>query len=188
VTSQQRISVKLFIEPSTQPATADVVKVFHAWIRESRVPDVLVDVADYGHVPSGPSVLLVGHATDHVFDHSGGRPGLLVLRKRGEEPPAERLGSIVTRALASAVSFGQEPSLTGVQFLTSELELRFVDRLRTPATAEGEAAVRPELEQLAARLFPQGARVERCESEGQPLSFRVTSDEQPTLAELAARA
>ena len=40
---------------------ADAVAVFHQWIRDGVCPEMLIDVADYRHVPAGPGVLLIGH-------------------------------------------------------------------------------------------------------------------------------
>ena len=63
-----------------------LVPVFHEWIRVKKIPDeLLIDVADYAHVPQGPGVVLIGHQSDYYLDVADKRPGLLYSRKRGFE-------------------------------------------------------------------------------------------------------
>lgn len=40
-------------------------QVFHDWIRSEFLDDILVDVADYGHVTQGPGVILIGHRCNY---------------------------------------------------------------------------------------------------------------------------
>ena len=90
-----RISVKYFVaEPECVDLDA-MIPVFHEWIQRSRVPGMLVDVADYRHITGGPGVVLVGHDVDYALDTTDGRPGLVHTRKRsitGEL--GARLGSL----------------------------------------------------------------------------------------------
>ena len=61
-----------------------LVPVFHEWIRAKKIPnELLIDVADYAHVPQGPGVVLIGHQSDYYLDVADDRPGLLYSRKRG---------------------------------------------------------------------------------------------------------
>ena len=56
-----RIGIKI---PCTDAAfpTRELVPVFHRWIQTGAIPGhLLVDVADYDHVPEGPGILLVAH-------------------------------------------------------------------------------------------------------------------------------
>ena len=50
-------------------ASEPTIVVFHDWIRTRALDeDVLVDVADYGHVKGGPGVLLVCHEGHYVIE------------------------------------------------------------------------------------------------------------------------
>ncbi|MBW2212567.1 MAG: hypothetical protein JRG67_16300 [Deltaproteobacteria bacterium] len=63
-----------------------LIPVFHEWIRTKKISDeLLIDVADYAHVPQGPGVVLIGHQSDYYLDVADNRPGLLYSRKRGFE-------------------------------------------------------------------------------------------------------
>jgi hypothetical protein len=72
-----------------------IVPVFHRWIQQKSFPNhLLVDVADYAHVPEGPGTLLVSHEANIHFDRDGGKPGVLYVRKQpaGENVRAEPAG------------------------------------------------------------------------------------------------
>lgn len=139
-------SIKAFFrDPPGAPSSEAAIPVFHGWIRDARITDdVLIDVADYGHVQEGPGVLLVCHEGHYVIDHRAGRPGLAYHRKRG---PA---GSTVTSSFLVALGrlwhaaelLASEPTLAGkVVFDKTTLCVRVLDRLRAPNDDAGFAAV-----------------------------------------------
>src|SRR5947209_3539668 len=76
----QHINVKIFAREAAIDL-ADAIPVFHRWIQESVAEELLVDVADYRHVPEGPGVLLVAHEAIYSLDQADGRLGLLYNRK-----------------------------------------------------------------------------------------------------------
>ena len=82
----RRVSVKFFANPQPGSALdlAPYIGLFHQFIQEKSVEGLLIDVADYTHVPDGPGILLVGHDVDYGIDLAGGRAGLLTVRKRIE--------------------------------------------------------------------------------------------------------
>ena len=78
----QRISVKFFVSEPDAVHLPAFIPVFHRWIQDHAVEGLLIDVADYKHVPEGPGILLIGHEGDYSIDMAKGRPGLLYSRKR----------------------------------------------------------------------------------------------------------
>jgi len=130
-------SIKAFFrDPPGAPSAEAIIPVFHGWIREARITDdVLVDVADYGHVEHGPGVLLVCHEGHYVIDHQGGRSGLAYHRRRGPVG-AEGTASVqvvLGRLLRAAALLHGEPTLAGkIAFDRSTLCVRVLDRLRAP--------------------------------------------------------
>jgi len=167
-----RILVKVYAE--TSAPLEHFIPALHRWIREQVLDELMIDVADYGHVKDGPGVLLVGHASDYCWEQSEGRPGVSYTRKRDAPPPAERLADALRRALNAARLLEREPGLEGLRFKTDELLVQALDRLHAPADAAGFAELKAELEPLVARLFP-GASV-GIEREGEardPLSARI---------------
>jgi hypothetical protein len=143
-------SIKTFFrEPPGAPSSDAVIPVFHGWIRESKITDdVLIDVADYGHVEHGPGVLLVCHEGHYVIDHRAGKPGLAYHRKRGPAGLTSNASFqvVLGRLLRAAELLAGEPTLAGqIAFDPSTLCVRVLDRLRAPnddaAFAELNAAI-----------------------------------------------
>ncbi len=95
-----RLSLKIFAtKPIPREELHPFIGVFHRFIQEAAVPGLLIDVADYAHVPDGPGVILIGHDVDYGIDLAGGRTGLLTTRKRGSEAD---LSALFREALAKA--------------------------------------------------------------------------------------
>lgn len=179
-----KIQVKYFTAEDVE--LARIVPVFHRWIRDRVLDELLVDVADYAHVHHGPGVVLVGHASDYYLDQGEGRPGLLYSRKRDPAPPAERIADGFRRALNACRLLEQEPGL-GLKFRSDEVLVRFPDRLTAPNTEETFVALRPELEDVVTKLYGSSARIERVGSEKAPLSVKISAESAPPVAELFTR-
>jgi hypothetical protein len=162
------------------------IPVFHRWIKDRVLEELVIDVADYGHVHHGPGVVLIGHAADYFLDQGEGRLGLLYSRKRDPGVPEERIADGFRRALNACRLLEQEPGL-GVKFRSEEVLVRFPDRLTAPNTDEAFAALRPELEGVVTKLYGDSARIERTGAEKAPLAIRVTVPSAPPVAELLAR-
>ena len=62
----ERLQLKLFLEPSTHFELEALIPVFHRFIRDHVIKELLIDVVDYSHVPNGPGVVLIGHFADHA--------------------------------------------------------------------------------------------------------------------------
>jgi hypothetical protein len=151
----RRISAKFFAQPDTA-ATPDLrpfIGVFHRFIQEGALEGLLLDVADYSHVPAGPGVILIGHDVDYAIDLTDGCPGLLTTRKRHPSLPLRELLRDTLRRALTAVQRVEADASAGLRFGTDEIELRFVDALATPNTREGYESVCKEIEPVALRLF-----------------------------------
>lgn len=153
----EKLQIKLFAAPATSSTftPAALVPVFHDWIRRGVLPELMIDVASYEHVPHGPSVLFVGHGSDYFYDEGKGQPGLLYSRKRQAPPPGERLADAVRRAVHVAHLLEAEPTL-GLKFATDRVQLRINDRLAARNDAATLAALRPELDAFFGHLFAGG--------------------------------
>ena len=60
------VNVKVFAKAPVDLAAA--IPVFHRWIQEGACEELLIDVADYRHVPAGPGVVLIGHEANYSLD------------------------------------------------------------------------------------------------------------------------
>jgi hypothetical protein len=188
-----RIAVKFFAAPD--PAAAidlhPFVGIFHRFIQKAALPGLLLDVADYAHVPEGPGVVLIGHDVDYAIDLGAGQTGLLTTRKRLDGAPlAESLRDTLRRALAALAAVEAEAEAK-LRFATGAFRLDVLDRLAAPNRAEGFAAVQQAATPVLAALYGAGAfRVERVSAVDprRPLALQVSAQgAAPGAAALAAR-
>lgn len=183
-----RIAIKLFTTSPEAPVELHpAIGLFHRFIQEGRLPGLLIDVADYAHVPEGPGVILIGHDVDYAIDRTGGLTGLLTTRKRAEGVPVEELFRDTLGRAAEAVRAIESDGALGLRFATDRLEIAFPDRLAAPNTdAAGELAVK--LLQPAARAaLGDGVTFERIGTEDprRMLALRVHGIEADAEALLA---
>jgi len=187
----RKVQIKLFVESPRDLDPEPFVPVFHRWIQEQTLDEMVMDVAQYGHVHQGPAVLLVGHASDYAIDFGEGRAGLLYSRKR--EAPSDAIQCVkdaVRRALAAAKKIEDDPSLPArVRFRTDEILFRLNDRLLAPNDAETFADVEPVLKAALAGLYGDAPSVERKGTARElfGVTVKAPNGKGPSVAELLSR-
>jgi len=162
-----KYELKIFLEDASGVELEEFIPVFHDWIQTQQLEELLIDVADYRHVPEGPGVVLVAHDAHYAMDLAEGRLGLLYSRRRETHPSrcaiqgvADRLRSVWHCALTACQRLGAHPGLHGrLQFRGNELLLRCNDRLQAPNTPAAYDELCQYLEPFLATLYP-GQRVE----------------------------
>jgi hypothetical protein len=184
-----KLQLKLFAEPAPSLELEAFIPVFHTWIKNKVLHELVIDVANYAHVPQGPGVVMIGHGSDYFMDEGEGRLGLLYNRKRSAPEPAARLTDAFRHAIHVAALLEQEPAFAGkLRFRTDEWLLRINDRLNAPNTDATFAAVKPELDAFCRRLF-EGGSVElgRTGSPRQLFGVRIRAAGAPALGVLLDR-
>jgi hypothetical protein len=159
-----KLQLKLYATPESARAVGSeaLIPVFHRWIKDRVLPELTIDVANYGHVPEGPGVVLIGHGADYFMDEGEGRLGLLHNRKRSGPAAGERLSDLARRTLHAAALLEKEPALGGkLAFATNEMLFRINDRLAAPNTDATFAALKGELEALGKQLFAGAFELQR---------------------------
>ncbi|MBB76191.1 MAG: hypothetical protein CMJ75_16915 [Planctomycetaceae bacterium] len=81
----QHVNVKFFVDGEMPVDLEQVINAFHRWVANQSMDELLIDVADYRHVPRTPSVVLVGHEADYAIDYSQQRVGLVYNDKLARE-------------------------------------------------------------------------------------------------------
>src|SRR5271157_2973589 len=111
----QHVNVKLFVKNAEGVDLEALIPAFHSWIQNQANDELLLDVADYRHVRSGPGVVLIGHQGNYSLDNSGGRLGVRYNRKAVlEGTNQDRLVQATQAALAACQRLENEPSLDGM--------------------------------------------------------------------------
>ena len=169
----QKLCLKLFLKDPAALHGVRLLPIFQGWIQTHAVEDhLLIDVADYEHVPDGPGTVLVAQEANFSMDSANGRPGLLYQRKQALPGTfAERLPVIFRHTLLAAARLEQNP---GLKFKTDEMLFRIADRLLAPNTAETFSAVKPELEGFLPRFFGPSASLSLEPSSAPRELFEVT--------------
>jgi hypothetical protein len=147
----QHINVKFYLENPETINLADYAAVFNTWIQKQRLPELLIDVADYLHVHNGPGIMLIGHEADYSLDNRAGRLGLLYNRKEQiDGTTQEKLAQAVRAALTAAQVLEKENRL---KFNGSEVQVIVNDRLLVPNTVETFVTLEPDLKEFFGRLY-----------------------------------
>ena len=159
VANLQRIALKIFLDDESVLEPGDVIPVFHRWIQTQAVNGLLIDVADYSHMATGPCVVLVAHEGHYVLDRAGGRLGLQYARRQPLDGPlSDRLATLGRLLLRAGRLLETDTSLPGpVRFRGNEIECVANDRLLAPNRAETLTASRPALDAFLTTLSA-GAR------------------------------
>ena len=185
----QKIQIKLYLEEGSSISTEDVFKIFNQWITET-TDEVLIDVADYSHLPAGPQTLLVGHESNYCLDNTDQRVGLLYARKQPVSGDAATcLRQAMGAALAACKRLEDAPELAGkVKFRGEEILFIVNDRLQTPNSDATAKALQPHVDAVLSDLY-QGAatNAERDPDPKQRFSLRVNAEGKFDVAALLTR-
>lgn len=187
----QRLAIKLFASPDPSAAVDlhPFIGLFHRLIQQRSVEGLLIDVADYAHVPEGPGVLLVGHDVDYGLDLGDGEAGLLTTRKRYEHLSlGEVFRDTLRRAVIAARAIEADDAVS-IRFGADAPKVQLLDRIAAPNTSEAFESAAKEIEPVAVELFGDGCTVERADAddERRPLALRLRPTAALDLDGLAAR-
>lgn len=151
----QHVNAKLFVQNPEAVDPGRMIPIFHTWIQERSCDELLLDVADYRHVPGGPGVILIGHEANYSLDNTGNRLGVRYSRKAPLDGSAQdRLEQAVRAALLAFRRLESDPRLGGsLRFNGREMEFIVNDRLMAPNQDATRSELDPEIRALCERLF-----------------------------------
>jgi len=167
-----------------------LIPVYHRWIQQNALQDLLIDVADYSHVPTGPGVMLIAHEGNYALDETGHERGVVYYNKHrlGGELP-ERFARVAGKALKAARLMSEDPELEGtLKVPGNRLQFFANDRLAAPNTDAAYAELEPALRSFLERLYGGAKYTMTREADAKErLSVRVQTDEEPALETLLSR-
>jgi hypothetical protein len=187
----QKLQLKIYLDPDSANAVEPeaFIRVFHRWIKERTLPELLIDVANYLHVPEGPGIVLIGHGSDYFMDLGEGRLGLLHNRKRAGLSPEMGLSDLARRTFYVASLLEGDAVFGGkLSFAANELLFRVNDRLAAPNDDGTFDALRPELEALARQIFGGPCELTRQGGPKDLFAVRLTSPSRASVSKLLERA
>jgi septum formation topological specificity factor MinE len=185
-----KVVVKFFAERPEAVTFEEFIPVFHRWIQKHAVEGMLIDVADYGHLPQGPGVGLIAHEADYFIDTMEGPLGLLYNRKTAAEGRlSDRIAAAFKAALGACMKLETEPEFQGrLKFRAGEALVVANDRLNAPNTEEGFQALRSDLAAALSKVYPSNFDMQRISlDDRERLTIQVSSREPvPDVASLLA--
>src|SRR6266851_10518714 len=130
----QHVNVKLLVRNPEEVDLEPLIPIFHDWIQNQVGEGLLLDVADYRHVPEGPGVVLIGHEGNYSVDNTANRPGVRYNRKAAlDGSNQDRLRQAARAALLACQRLESEPRLGGeLRFNGQEIEIFVNDRMVAP--------------------------------------------------------
>lgn len=185
----QQLAIKLFAADPGAVALEAFPPIFHRWIQEHRIPDhLLIDVADYRHVPDGPGIVLIAHQAHFAIDGERGPLGLLYSRKRD---PVGELGDKLDEAFAAALTAAralEDDPLRPIRFRADRVRIAVMSRrFAAGGDEQALAAARPALEAFAARIYGgRAARLEPLSGPREPFAVELSVADPLGLADLPA--
>lgn len=184
-----RVGAKIFSGDVEPVELAPFIGAFHGWIQRRALDGLLIDVADYQHVPGGPGVMLIGHEADRALDLGGGGPGMLYQHKRDDDPPelADGVRRALRQAALAAVAAEEDPALPGLtRFRADRLMVRVVDRSAAPSGPESQAVLDAAVREVLAGIgCADGAELRPDDDPREPVAAFVTLASDPGAAGLA---
>ena len=167
----QHINVKLLVKNPEEIDLEAVVPVFHTWIQGQIFDELLLDVADYSHVPDGPGIVLIGHEADYALDNTDGRLGVRYNRKA--PLPGSNRERLVQASRAVLKAFERLEQDFKLHFNNRGIEIVINDRLLAPNTEETRSGAEPELKGFLGQLLA-GAEYSIAYPEERRKLFAVT--------------
>jgi hypothetical protein len=151
----QHVNVKLLLASPAEVHLDPLIPIFHSWIRDKVFDELLLDIADYQHVPDGPGVVLIGFDGDYSVDNTDHRLGVRYNRKTPlDGSNQDRLMQATRAALAAAQRLEVDSRLNGkVRISGQDIEIFFNDRLLAPNNEATRKAAEPELKSFLEKLF-----------------------------------
>jgi hypothetical protein len=185
-----KFGIKFFAEDSEHIDLLKLIPIYHRWIQQNALDDLLIDVADYSHIPGGPGVMLIAHEGNYALDETGHERGIVYYSKhRLPGELADRFALVASKALKAAQLMSNDAELQGALKLSGHrLALFANDRLAAPNTAASYEELEPALRQFLDRLYAGAPYTLARESDPRErLSVRVQAQGETGLGTLLAR-
>jgi hypothetical protein len=185
-----KFGIKLFAVDANGFDILKLIPLYHRWIQQKALPDLLIDVADYSHVPAGPGVMLIAHEGNYALDETGHERGVLYYSKHtlpGDLP--ERFVEVARKAVQAAMQMTADAELNGeLKVPGNDLQFFANDRLAAPNTDAAYAELEPTLRAFLDRLYAGAPyTLARATDPKERLSVRVHTAGPVDLQTLMAR-
>lgn len=157
ITDLHKTGIKFLAAKGNDFPLADFIPIFHRWIQAGKLEDLMIDVAEYSHVPNGPGTMLIAHEGNYAIDETDGKRGFVYYSKHkvSGDSLEDRLAVVCRKTLAACKLLEEEDETRDkIAFDYGQFEFFSNDRLHGPNTEETWKALEPVLKAFLARLYP----------------------------------
>lgn len=185
-----KFGIKFFAQGAERIDILKLIPIYHRWIQQSALEDLLIDVADYSHVPSGPGVMLIAHEGNYALDETGHERGVVYYSKHKLSGDlSERFAQVAQRALKAADLMSADADLEGtLKVPGNRMQFFANDRLVAPNTDAVYAELEPAFKAFLNRLYAGAPyKLERETDPKERLSVRVSAESEVPLKTLLER-
>lgn len=183
----EHLNVKIFVKNADSIGDGtEFVNMFHEWIQGNVCSELMLDVADYSHVPAGPGVMLIGHEANYSIDFGEeNRPGLFFNRKgmlSGDN--VSRIQHVLGQAVLACDRIQKHKNHSKVVFDPTTLIFTVNDRMLAPNSQATFDSVKKDFETALANL--PGLELSLLSTEPRERFAVKATSNVGTLAELSA--
>jgi hypothetical protein len=185
-----KLGIKFFAAQGERIDILELIPMYHRWIQQNALDDLLIDVADYSHVPAGPGVMLIAHEGNYALDETGHERGVVYYSKhRLSGELQDRLALIARKALKAARLMSEDAKVgAALELPGNRLQFFANDRLAAPNTDEAYAELEPALKKFLDRLYAGAPYTTVREPDPKErLSVRVQAEGEVAVDTLLAR-
>ena len=153
----QKFGIKLYINNDGSFNSKDFIPVFHNWIQEKVVSNhLLIDVADYSHIPDGPGVMLISHEGHYSLDQESQKPGIMYMRIRDMEGNfKDRFIKVFSIAIEAANLLKKNKINQKIDFSTDSFRFIANDRRIAKNTSDNQKIYQKEVHIALEDMYPQ---------------------------------
>ena len=147
------------------------IPVFHEWIQKNKIPNhIMVDVADYKHIPDGPGIMLIALEGNFSIDLENGKAGLLYTRKQPlEEDITDNIHTITSIVDQACKLLETNDSLNGKISFNNQYKIISNDRYYFPTDKQFEK----KLLQCSRKAFENADLTEGKTYSGSRLNIKI---------------
>lgn len=185
-----KIGIKIFAEENNSINLHELIPVFHHWIQDELLDNLLIDVADYSHVKSGPGIVLVAHEGNYAFDETDDHRGMVYYSKHDLDGNFQERLTTVCRNVLNACQLLEEDENTRdkIKFQGSQIQIFSNDRLMAPNTDEIYSVMEGELKNFLDRIYSDTKyELNRDNNQKERLKINVTASKSVDVSTMLER-
>ena len=182
----QKFAIKLFLNMNESYSSKDFIPVFHSWIQDKVIADhLLIDVADYSHIPDGPGVMLIAHEGHFSLDQENHQPGIMYMRKTefgGDFK--ERFINVLSTTIQAANNLCDNNRNKKVDFISNSFRFITNDRRIAENTYDNQKLYQNEVRKSLVELYSTcEVEYKDISTENERLAFTVNINQDIDILE-----